>query len=222
MEAAGAYVRSFLRLAVLSSILAGVSLLGQSGTDPHMTDAAAALYQRSAFAHGYLHGYEQGFHIGDVDIQMGHFLPGVKARHDERPDGHYNATFGDKALFNEGFRLGLRSGYADSIGGHEFRAISELRKAADGLALDAASRPFDRAFYEGFVSGQRQGATDPHVLTDFAGVGNTCLQARANAGDHEQYCDGYLRGFQLGYGDGRAQFQAGDKRVQTADNGKGH
>lgn len=210
------------RLAFVASLLATVPLLAESKTDPHLTDTAAALYQRSAFAHGYLHGYEQGFHLGDLDIQMGHFLPGVRAHHDERPDSHYRPAFGDRDLFNEGFKLGLRSGYADSIGGHEFRAIAELRKVAGGLAAEAISRPFDQAFYEGFLSGQRQGATDTRVLTDFTGIGSSCLKTRAKADDHEQYCDGYSRGFQLGYGDGHAQFLAGNKAVQTADNGKGH
>ncbi len=185
-----------------------------------MTDAAGVLYQRSAFAHGYLHGYEEGFHLADLDIQLGHLLPGVKARHDERPEQHYRSGYGDKALFSEGFKIGMRAGYSDSVGGHKFRAISELRKAAEGLEQTSASKPFDRAFYEGFVNGERQGATDPHLLTDFAGVGSTCLQQHAKAGDHDQYCDGYSRGFQLGYGDGRAEFQAGDKGVQTADNAK--
>ena len=187
-----------------------------------MTDAAGTLYQRSAFAHGYLHGYEEGFHLADLDIQLGHFLPGVKAHRDVRPDLHYRSAYGDKALFSAGFKLGMRAGYADSVGGKEFRAISGLRTAADGLAAGTASKHFDRAFYEGFLSGQRQGSTDPHVVTDFAPIGSTCLQQNAKAGDHEQYCDGYARGFQLGYGDGRAEFLAGDKRIQTAENGKGH
>ena len=220
MEATGAHVRSIFRLTILASLFASVSLLSQTGDDAHMTDAAAALYQRSAFAHGYLHGYEQGFHLADLDIQLGHLLPGVKAHHDERPDSHYRAAYGDKTLFHQGFKLGMRAGYADSISGHEFRAISGLRKAADGLAASAASKHFDRAFYEGFLSGERQGVADPHLLTDFAPVSSACLQQHAKTG--EQYCDGFARGFQLGYGDGRAEFLAGDKGVQTAENSKIH
>ncbi len=186
-----------------------------------MTDAASVLYERSAFAHGYLHGYEQGFHLADLDIQMGHLLPGVQIRRDPREtDPHYRRTFGDKALFVAGFKLGMRAGYADSIGGVAFRAIFEMRQAATGLATGEPSRHFDRGVYEGFLSGERQGANDVQHAVDLGGVAVNCLgqQTAGKSGDGQQYCDGYARGFQLGYNDSRGERVASEKAVETADN----
>jgi hypothetical protein len=225
----GTRVRSVLRLAALASLLiAAAPLVAQQKADEHMVDAASLLYQRSAFAHGYLHGYEQGFHLADLDIQMGHMLPGVRIRrqsHEEDP--HYRPGYGDKRLFVTGFKLGMRAGYTDSLGGVPFRAISEMRNAADGLAAaEPTSAHFDRGFYEGFLNGNVQGAKgakDPHAV-DLAGISNTCRQQHAaDKPEHgPPYCDGYTRGFRLGYNDGHAEQLASQKAIETAQNSKGH
>ena len=218
-------MHSVLRLAALSLLLlAAASLVAQRNLDEHMTDAAGVLYQRSAFAHGYLHGYEQGFHLADLDIQMGHLLPGVHARRDAHDqDPHYSPAYGDKALFVAGFKLGMRAGYADSLHSVPFQAIAEMREAARGLS-PGDSRGFDRAFYEGFVGGEHQGAGDARLLTNFDYVRSSCHQRQTNAkpADAGSYCDGYARGFRLGYDDGRGQLIASGKSIETAENSKGH
>lgn len=218
-------MHSVLRFAALTSlVLAAGSLVAQQNLDQHMTDAAGVLYQRSAFAHGYLHGYEQGFHLADLDIQMGHLLPGVHARHDARDgDPHYIPAYGDKTMFVEGFKLGMRAGYADSLGSIPFRAIAEMREAAEGLAPGPAKH-FDRAFFDGFVGGVRQGSSDARLLTNFDYVRASCHERQTNAKptDAGSYCDGYARGFRLGYDDGRGQLLASGKSVETAENSKGH
>jgi hypothetical protein len=219
-------VRPISRLAMFALLLfASASLLSQSIPDPHMSDAASPLYQRSAFAHGYLHGYEQGFHLADLDIQMGHLLPGVHVRRDTHErDAHYRAMYGDKTMFLAGFKSGMRAGYGDSIAGVPFRAVTEMRQASNGLAPAAAAgaTQFDRGVYEGFLNGERQGAGDPHILSDFAGVTSSCLAQQSGKGETQQYCDGYTRGFQLGYDDGRTEMLTNQKAIETAQNGKGH
>ena len=218
-------MRSISRFAAVAFLLiAPGSLIAQNAPDPHMTDAASVLYGRSAFAHGYLHGYEQGFHLADLDIQMGHLLPGVQVRRDQHDrDPHYRPTYGDKTLFVAGFKLGMRAGYSDSIAGIAFRAVSEMRQAATGLSSSGSSKPFDRGVYEGFLNGERQGAGDPHVIADFASVTTSCLAQRpGKQEDSQQYCDGYTRGFQLGYSDGRAERGPAGKATETAQNAKGH
>jgi hypothetical protein len=220
----GAHLRSVLRFAALAVVLvAAAPLLAQQKADDHMADAASPLYQRSAFAHGYLHGYEQGFHLADLDIQMGHMLPGVRIRresHEEDP--HYRSAYGDKNLFVAGFKLGMRAGYADSVGGVAFRAISEMRNAADGLSAEPTSAHFDRGFYEGFLTGEHQGAGDAHASADLGNVSNACRQQHAadKPEQNQPYCDGYTRGFRLGYSDGRAQQLATQKAIETAQNGR--
>jgi len=205
-------------MALLVSLsVVSVSLLAQR-PDSHLTDSAANLFQRSAFAHGYQHGYEQGFHLADLDIQMGHLLPGVKAKSDRRDqDPQYRSNYGDKGLFVAGYKLGMRAGYADSLGGVPFRALDEMRLAANGLP-SGSSKYFDRGVYEGFVNGERQGAKNALARIDLEVVSNTCMAQKAavNPAESVPYCDGYVRGFQLGFSDGRAQFAASQKAVETA------
>lgn len=216
-------MRGFAILACL--LLAAAALPAQQGSDEHLADTAGVLYQRSAFAHGYLHGYEQGFHLADLDIQMGHMLPGVRIRRDARDENpHYRPTYGDKGMFVAGFKLGLRAGYADSVGGVPFRAITEMRNVSDGLATAQGSAHFDRGFYDGFLNGDLQGAKDSRPSADLGSISNACRQQHASGqpADGQQYCDGYTRGFRVGYDDGRAKMLATQKSVETAQNGKGH
>lgn len=216
-------MRSISRFAAIALFLLAPVLTAQSTPDPHMNDAASPLYSRSAFAHGYLHGYEQGFHLADLDIQMGHLLPGVEVKRGDRDrDPHYRPAYGDKTLFVAGFKLGMRAGYADSIGGIAFRAVSEMRQAATGLDPTGEAGTFDRGVYDGFLNGERQGAGDAHVTAGFAGVTSSCLAQRPDQKeDSRQYCDGYSRGFQLGYADGSAERNSSQKAIETAQNGSG-
>src|SRR5438105_11399838 len=73
---------------------------------PHSQDKAAPIYSRSAFAHGYIHGYEDGFHAADQDLHMGRVARGVAAT---KPTGHpeRRVAVSDRHSFckgeNEGF-----------------------------------------------------------------------------------------------------------------------
>ncbi len=190
-------------------------------TDRHlMTDSARNLYQRSAYAHGYIHGYEDGFHDGDIDVHMGRGERPVSLLKDYRNcDGGYQRSFGDKKYFQLGYRQGFREAYSDSIRGGQFRAIDQANASAAGMEQTNDSllsgKEFDQAFSAGYNSGRDRGFESSRPSA-FDQAGNSC---EANAphsdkGRQREYCDVFMRGFSLGFGDG----QAGrvDHRTQTA------
>ncbi len=181
--------------------------------DQHLDDRAGVLYQRSAFAHGYLHGYEDGFHEADQDLHMGHLLPGVTV-HRERRDtqSSYRLEFGDRNLFMKGYREGLRAGYDDGVAGREFRAIDDLRAAADGLDPNRNAMHFDRGFADGYAGGRQQTATQNVTSIDFSYVGSWCREQLKHNESSDQYCDAYTRGYRLGYSERARQ----PERAQTA------
>src|SRR5204863_4364538 len=79
---------------------------------PHFQDKAAPLYSRSAFAHGYIHGYEDGFHAADQDLHMGRLARGIAAT---KPAGHpeRRVSISDRTSFRKGDTDGLNTGYSD-------------------------------------------------------------------------------------------------------------
>src|SRR5258708_7028403 len=137
-EAAMRSLPNLLGLMALSCAAALVCNAANHRTAASLQDRAAVLCQRSNFALGYLHGYEGGFHAADQDLQLGHVSTGIKSRLDARDlSPRSRMPIGDQGLYITGYRQGAEAGYADAIGEREFRAITELRQAADGL--DAAT-----------------------------------------------------------------------------------
>src|SRR5437899_8259795 len=78
----------------------------------HASDAAAALFRRSTFAHAYAHGYEAGFHAADQDVQLGRAPMNLNSRQAEKemspPSRPANC---DRKLYTSGYRQGFRAGY---------------------------------------------------------------------------------------------------------------
>jgi len=174
-----------------------------------LQDRAAALCQRSNFALGYLHGYEDGFHAADQDLQLGHVSAGLKAR----PDAHdlsprSRMPIGDQGLYIAGYRQGAEVGYADGIGEREFRALTELRQAADGLDAATPAQRFDRGFADGYAAGLTQGARNEYAVSDFSYVGAYCRDHLRTGATPDSYCDAYTRGYPVGFHDGRTQQSA--------------
>jgi hypothetical protein len=174
---------------------------------------ASTLYTRSAFAHGYIHGYEDGFHSGDVDLQLGReardpaSFPSYK-----HACASYHSSFGSKSSFKFGFEDGFRAGYADATRGLAFRAVWELRNASNGLELTSApheSQRFDVGFMDGYKGGRRQGADDGRNFAASNPIEPPCL------GYNKEYCDAFGRGFRVGYGDGYANQS---RHVQLPEN----
>jgi len=183
----------------------------------HTKDSSAALFARSAFAHGYLHGYEQGFHSADQDIHTGHtYLLPVLRSTERKLRSSYRTDFGDRALYMAGFREGARAGYDDGVAGRAFRAIGPLRSAATGLISAPHDHNFDRAFADGYFAGRSFGRSDAQPITDFNFVGAICRASRQSPNHGADYCDAYARGYQVGYGDGRAATPAPREANQTA------
>src|SRR5579872_6518457 len=121
-----------------------------------------ALCANSAFAHGYRHGYDQGFHLGDLNLQMGRDPASFGKLRANRPATEYRDFFGSKQLFEMGYEAGLRGGYSDAVAGFEYRGRERIEAAALGLSTDvlpASRRPhFDEGFASGYASSQSQKA----------------------------------------------------------------
>jgi hypothetical protein len=182
-----------LLTAFIVSLLAAAAMAQRA--DRHMlSDDAQSLYRHSAFAHGYIHGYEEGFHCANLDWHMGRTRREVSRElHVQRPDKRriaYRDDFGDKKMFMKGYEQGYQEAYDDVFDGKSFRAVSEARAAAAGLN---GSRGPDRTFDDGFVAGidaaRGQQTAVPHDLT--AGT-QWCIQNVLSAAG--EYCDGYARG----------------------------
>ena len=172
--------------------------------DRHETTAPAnALYQQSVFAHGYIHGYEDGFRLADEDYQMGRGASDLKQlRQFRAADSGFRSDFGNKYDFKLGYREGFRAGYDDSFHNRPFRAANAARLAAEGLQPGA--RP-NLNFESGFVDGYRAAAQ---------GTPQSCVsQEKSPEQLNLDYCDGFERGFQFAL---QASSTLAQRSVQTA------
>lgn len=177
--------------------------------EAHMADPhAAVLYSASIFLHGYIHGYEQGFHNADVDIHMAHGFRDVNTMSDYKKVVGYRPSFGEKGAFERGFRQGFRVGYTDGMSGRSLRAVGMLRLAASGFSPNSLdprkSASFELGVEEGYQNGQSAGLHDGRTAASFRNPipGCTALDANAPAAKDAAYCDGFRRAFSIGYSDG--------------------
>jgi hypothetical protein len=165
----------------------------------HLQDSASgALLANSAFAHGYRHGYDEGFHLGDLDIHMGRaarISEGLKESRSAARD--YDKAFGSKQMFDEGYQAGFHSGYSDAMAGFEYRASKRTREAAEGLAILPPSRRkfFDEGFAGGYKSAQTHNAPVSGVTPAY--LEHYCDKTLSRSHPLE-YCSGFSRGYLLG------------------------
>jgi hypothetical protein len=185
-----------IRIASVPLVLLLVVFAGaQRAADHHVSaDPAQRLFRLSPFAHGYIHGYESGFGMGDEDVQMGRGEQKIrKTREYREADRGYERAFGERESFRNGFREGLTVGYHDAVSGGEFRALAELRRLATGLENDlvagAADAPYDRGFFAGYRAARAEDADE-------------CKGAPGTAED--RFCSGFLDGYELGESDSGA------------------
>lgn len=202
-------VRSTFKALQLLPVLVFCCSLAVAATCPHLSSERAPLYQRSAFAHGYIHGYEQGFHTGNQDLQL------ARATRDISKSDEYREAAKDLRLrseardaFRAGYRNGLVVGYTDAVSDHSFRAIDEARIAAArlGTESEATNLPkgnlhFELGFMDGYGAGTLQGVGDGRKALNYRPNQAECGNESA-LGLGESYCAGYLRGFTFGYSDG--------------------
>jgi len=189
-----------------ASFFLGALLLASSGfaqSDDHLVlDQAKALYTQSVFAHGYRHGYEEGFHVGDQDLQMGRRIRSCeKISEYKQARDHFKQTFGERTVFDRGYRQGFSRGYEDAFSGREFQAVKGGRVAALGISKTALNTDQLRAFDSGFSSGYeaalknaiRNASADPEYVTQY------CEKAAdPKLRERETFCQGYARGVLFG------------------------
>jgi hypothetical protein len=146
------------------------------------------LLERSTFANGYIHGYEDGFHDSNLEYQLGYGPRELKLFKEYRKGDHgYSKSFGNKKSYATGYRNGFGEGYQDGIRGASFRAVRELREAAAGMSSTSDRATFDAAFANGYQFARKEG---PLVN-----------QGVACPGLSAEYCEGFARGYQLGAAD---------------------
>ena len=175
--------------------------------DLHLTqDPAERLYTESPFAHGYLHGYEMGFHCGDLDLQLAHQPEDVKDdKHFKDDVNHFRHVYGNKSSFIRGYEAGFRMGYADGYKGTQFRAIKNLRALSKDLPeIDQNGSPIlDSALMYGYDEGRKSGLGDGRAKADYRPDGSDCeLALRFKQAPTTFYCSAYSLGYRFGYSDG--------------------
>lgn len=205
---AGAIMPRNALLVILIFSLSAILAIGQQQTDSHLTEpGTAVLVARSAFAHGYRHGYEAGYHLGNIDANMARPQRPRLTPSRKIPMG-YQPEFGSRHSFEHGFQSGLKAGYSDGYAGRSFRAIAEFRSLStslNGRAEPAANdAPFDNGVLAGYTQGLDHAPSSPSAADlDFHLV--SCPKS-APSGSHgptpQTYCDGYQRGYVLGWADG--------------------
>ncbi len=165
------------------------------------------LFVKCAFAHGYMHGYEEGFHTGDLDLQMGRPFRDVKANERFKKPNGYKSQFGSRSVFDAGFRKGLLVGYTDAFAGRNFRAVQLFREtAAIPTVRPGEDRDFDNAFMQGYETGQKKGLEDGRSSAAENSAPQQCQEqvvAKGGSGEPKaNYCEAFRGGYQLGYSDG--------------------
>jgi hypothetical protein len=197
-----------LSLGFLSAgILLFWSALALAGTCPHLESDRGPLYQRSAFAHGYIHGYETGFHVGNQDLQLARGTRDISKSDDYRQAKEESrGEFGPREAFRAGYRDGLVVGYTDATSGHSFRAVDEARIAGSRLEVSKQqandhqeNARFELGFMDGYTAGALQGVGDGRNHSPYRANQAECGKGTALG---ESYCAGYSRGFGFGYSDG--------------------
>ena len=197
------------RLLIASLFMAAV-LSGRAAcagdTDSHLAQpCAGALFQRSAFAHGYIHGYEEGFHWGNLDFQTGR--TDAHPRESRAAKASYERTFGSRIKFKAGYHRGFVAGYHDGAKGREFRGTQALTEAARDLPTVSAepkqSAAFDLGLNDGYDLGRVRGANASRDDEEYDATTDLCSAgSKARASLPPLDCSGFQRGYLIGYSDG--------------------
>jgi hypothetical protein len=205
-------VYSPIRIVSIVLLLFVCSAAQAQSNDWHMV--SRDLFVKSVFAHGYMHGYEQGFHNGDLDLQMGRTYRDAKVQQEYKKPLGYQNVFGDKHLYEAGYRAGFLVGYTDCFAGRNFRAVQLLNLATRtqiGKEPVHFDRDFDFAFRQGYESGQKQGLADGRIAEISRPDPLNCQVQTGRDAIPSNYCDAFRDGYQLGYSDGYANQRGSDE-----------
>ncbi len=207
-------LRSISLIATLA--VAALPGFGQE-PDVHVSlDPAAVAYKHSAFLHGYAHGYEMGFHNGDLELHMGRPARDAKSFRDYKTaKKFYRDDFGSRDAFTDGYQQGFKVGYGDAYMGRDFREAQEVRTIAEQMRETGATDPkpdknFDKSFEDGYKQGVGAGLSDARKDASFRGEVPPC-QAKK-----EGECLARGMGYRLGYSDGFNNQRKPQQEVKTA------
>jgi len=211
--------RRIVLATIFAAIMMPASLARAGDTDAHLSQRpSSALFQRSVFAHGYIHGYEEGFHWGNLDFQTGRASSHPKESRAAKST--YERTFGSRTRFKAGYHRGFLAGYSDGAHGREFRAIEAAKQAAQDLSdVPGDAKQFDAGLSDGYDLGSVHGHNAFRdndrfdAETDLCSVGD----ARERPSHPPQYCSGFVRGYSMGYSDGYLGGSRQDFQAITAD-----
>lgn len=200
-----------LRRIFLASVLALAAIPAIAQADIHISaDPATGLYQRSSWAHGYIHGYEMGFHNGDLDLHLGRGWRETKQMKDSKKM-QYRNEYGDRKVFEKGFKAGFDVGYADALTGKEFRAAKLARETAAKLGGGIEphqQKELDWALSSGYLKGRDAGLNDGRLKSAYSPEKGACAEQKA--------CDSFLLGYRWGYSDGYQNQRQPDEDRRTA------
>jgi hypothetical protein len=192
-------------LGLFACLALSLPVFATDSSDAHMTQqSVGALYHRSAFVHGYMHGYEEGFHWGNLDFQTGRQQP--RSKESRASKSSYDKSFGTKATFRSGYHRGFLAGYCDGGHGREFRAHDMAKQAARDLPTAEDSKHlavFDKGVNDGYDLGAVRGQNASRDDNDFDSTTDLCAPGSKELRSHAPiYCDGFRRGYTIGYSDG--------------------
>jgi hypothetical protein len=193
------------------AVLAACSVARAQMPEQHLQEAGSAVVlAHSTFAHGYRHGYEEGYHGGNTDVNMGR-TPRSRLSDIRDLKSGYSSEFGPRRIFDRGFQAGLKAGYGDGYSGRTFRAVDTLRSVGEALGPDSFSADpahvyFDQGFLTGYDNGLASAASN-HSSVAQMDFHHVSCEPFHPARQHDlaaagSYCEGYRRGFALGYDDG--------------------
>lgn len=171
------------------------------GSERHLqATPEGSLYANSAFAHGFRHGYDEGFYAGDLDWQLGRQMRTViSSKEYGRAVRQYRPEFGSKRSFELGFEAGFRSGYSDAMSGGEYSMRQRMETASVGLNPDPLSpnrrSHFDEGVTNGFRSAQTANAPKRGMTAEY--IDQYC-RTTASGPYALDYCSGFSRGYLLG------------------------
>jgi hypothetical protein len=196
-----------------------VSLGVAHAQDIHLSiDPAAPIYRSSAFIHGYAHGYEMGFHSGDLELQMGRMARDPKKfKQFKEGKKFYQKEFGSRDAFTGGYEDGFRVGYGDAYQGRSFRGAYEARTLAQqwqssGLQPDTkAQADVDSGMEQGYKLGVKSGLAAARNNEPFNVAAVDCPATRSPV-----FCRAHSLGYELGYSDGYNNQRKPDENVKTA------
>jgi hypothetical protein len=198
-----------LRLSQVALTTVAVALLAGSG--------AFADNKHQGRQHGYEHGYRDGFHHGRED-QERHLAFTFDTDDYKHGDRGYDKYMGDRGDYKEGYRTGYQSGYNDGFYSRPGRFGEiygredsfEGRRYRDDFVLEGRPGGYpDIAFDDGYRDGVRDGEKDlrnhdKFDPSDHDSYRDADRHFNSSFGDKElykrYYRDGFLRGYQDGYG----------------------